>query len=328
MRYPRVLIDLSGTLHIDDVATRNAISALQKLRDSGRSLRFVTNTTKESGEHLFQRLVRLGFVVHAKEIFSSLAAARRLVEREKLRPLYFLSESAMEDFRFAPLRPDCVHADREVDIDHYNAVLIGLAPDLFHYEQLTKAMRVLQKAESNKLVAIHKARYFARKDGLALGPGAVVAGLEYSTGKTAVVVGKPTREFWIEAIRDIVREEELHDPPDPPREVDDEEGPRGTTRRSVVVNAAGARSFSTCSSVVERVADEELLRGTIMIGDDVWDDVEAPLKLGMGAILVKTGKYRAGDEDKLACGGGGPPVVVCEDFAAAVDKLCEIDPSC
>jgi len=50
------------------------------------------------------------------------------------------------------------------------------------------------------LVAIHEARYFKRSDGLALGPGAFVKGLEYSANCKAKVLGKPTPEFFMSAI--------------------------------------------------------------------------------------------------------------------------------
>jgi len=46
------------------------------------------------------------------------------------------------------------------------------------------------------LVAIHKARYYKRKDGLALGPGPFVTGLEYATDCKATVVGKPEKTFF------------------------------------------------------------------------------------------------------------------------------------
>lgn len=46
------------------------------------------------------------------------------------------------------------------------------------------------------LIAIHKARYYKRKDGLALGPGPFVTGLEYATDCKATVVGKPEETFF------------------------------------------------------------------------------------------------------------------------------------
>lgn len=48
------------------------------------------------------------------------------------------------------------------------------------------------------LIAIHKARYYKRRDGLALGPGPFVAALEYATDRNAIVVGKPEKSFFAE----------------------------------------------------------------------------------------------------------------------------------
>ncbi|XP_075302404.1 haloacid dehalogenase-like hydrolase domain-containing protein 2 [Opisthocomus hoazin] len=51
------------------------------------------------------------------------------------------------------------------------------------------------------LIAIHKARYFKKNDGLALGCGPFVAGLEYTTDTKATVVGKPEKTFFLEALQ-------------------------------------------------------------------------------------------------------------------------------
>ena len=51
-----------------------------------------------------------------------------------------------------------------------------------------------------ELVAIHKSRYYSRGDGLALGPGPFVSALEYASGKTAAVVGKPEAAFFSSAL--------------------------------------------------------------------------------------------------------------------------------
>jgi ribonucleotide monophosphatase NagD (HAD superfamily) len=39
---------------------------------------------------------------------------------------------------------------------------------------------------------------------------------------------------------------------------------------------------------------------TVMVGDDVFGDVEGALHAGLSACLVRTGKYRPGDENKVA----------------------------
>ena len=53
------------------------------------------------------------------------------------------------------------------------------------------------------LIAVHKARYFKREDGLALGPGPFAAALEYAAGVTATTVGKPESSFFQTALADM-----------------------------------------------------------------------------------------------------------------------------
>ncbi|XP_043792220.1 haloacid dehalogenase-like hydrolase domain-containing protein 2 isoform X2 [Apis laboriosa] len=191
-----VLIDLSGTLHIDNTVIPGAVEALNRLRNANIPYKFVTNTSKESSNLLYNRLTKLGFTVKKEEIFSSLIATRKLIISKKLNPMLLIDPHANEDFE------DLVKTNETM-----NAVVIGLAPDKFHYEELTKAFRLLLDGAS--LIAIQKARYYKRSDGLALGPGAFVAGLEYSANVKAEVIGKPTAEFFKAALGNVSPEEAI-----------------------------------------------------------------------------------------------------------------------
>ncbi|CAJ0924592.1 unnamed protein product [Ranitomeya imitator] len=115
------------------------------------------------------------------------------------------------------------------------------------------------------IIAIHKARYYKKKDGLALGPGPFVTALEYATDTKAIVVGKPEKTFFLEALR----------------------------------------STDCCP--------EE----AVMIGDDCRDDIGGAQDTGMLGILVKTGKYRIGDESRIT----PAPHLTCADFPQAVDHI-------
>jgi ribonucleotide monophosphatase NagD (HAD superfamily) len=83
---------------------------------------------------------------------------------------------------------------------------------------------------------------------LRLDIGPFVAGLEYATGKTADVAGKPSPAFFRSALE-----------------------------------AAGVS------------ADE-----AVMVGDDIRGDIGGAQQLGIGGVLVRTGKYR---EDDVAASG-------------------------
>ncbi|XP_020610928.1 haloacid dehalogenase-like hydrolase domain-containing protein 2 isoform X2 [Orbicella faveolata] len=183
-----VLVDLSGTIHVENTVIPGSIEALKRLRETGVSVRFVTNTTKESKETLLRRLTGIGFDIKAEEVFTSLTAARRLVDQRKLRPMLLLQQDALEDFK-------------GVDVNDPNAVVVGLAPDCFNYELLNKAFRLL--LEGCPLIAIHKVRYYKRGDGLALGPGPFVTALEFASDVKAEVVGKPQPSFFQQALKEI-----------------------------------------------------------------------------------------------------------------------------
>lgn len=126
------LIDLSGTLQVEDEPTHNAVQALERLRDSNIQFKFVTNTTKESSITLFNRLRKIGFNVNKSEIYSSLSAAVKLIEEGKFNPYYLVSEDARTDFP-----PN--DTTRELD-----AVVVGLAPKEFHYENLNQAFKFVE----------------------------------------------------------------------------------------------------------------------------------------------------------------------------------------
>jgi len=184
-----VLVDLSGTLHVGNEATQGAVEALKRLRQKENILiRFVTNTTKESKTLLLSRLRAIGFEIDDKEVFTSLTATHSMINAENLRPFLLLDDRALDDFK-------------GINTDNPNAVVIGLAPEKMTYQNMNRAMRLVQSGA--KLVAIHKARYFKDSQGLALGPGAFVSALEYACETQARVMGKPSTQFFLSAIDNL-----------------------------------------------------------------------------------------------------------------------------
>lgn len=58
------------------------------------------------------------------------------------------------------------------------------------------------------LIAINQGKYHKRRDGLALGPGYFVKGLEFCTGVTPTLIGKPNAYFFQSAIPEGIKPEE------------------------------------------------------------------------------------------------------------------------
>ena len=62
-------------------------------------------------------------------------------------------------------------------------------------------------------------------------------------------------------------------------------------------------------------------RDTVMIGDDVEGDVGGALAAGLAGVLVRTGKFKPGDEGRIE----PAPTAVQDDLAAAVAWILEDD---
>ena len=184
MKTHALLLDLDGVLYVEDEPVPGAREAVAELRGRGLALRFVTNTTSRPRRQILERLHRLGFEVAAEELSTPAAlAVARCAERGRRRAMLLVRDDVKEDF--AQLE--------EVD-ESVEAVVVGDLGEEFGYDVLNRAFgHVMEGAE---LIALQKNRYWLRPEGLALDVGPFVAALEYATRREALVVGKPSRDFF------------------------------------------------------------------------------------------------------------------------------------
>jgi len=176
-----LLVDLDGTLYTGGEPVPGAREALGRLESAGLTLRYVTNTTRKPRGTVHAHLRSLGFDVGEMEIFTPARAAAALVRGRSCFPL--VDDSLLEDL-----------GDVELTDDSPDFVLIGDLGEGFDYAKLNAAFRHLM--EGADLLALQKNRYWRKEDGFSLDAGPFVAALEYASGKTATVVGKPERSFF------------------------------------------------------------------------------------------------------------------------------------
>jgi HAD superfamily hydrolase (TIGR01458 family) len=188
MRVRGLLVDLDGTLYVGDEPVEGAREAIDKLESLGLVLRYVTNTTRKPRREVSEHLRSLGFEVDEAEIFTPARAAVGLIGRKSCLPL--VEESLLEDLAGITLTED-----------HPNYVLVGDLGEGFTYGRLNAAFRCLM--DGAELIALQRNRFWRREDGLALDAGPFVAALEYATGESATVVGKPERGFFRLALEDL-----------------------------------------------------------------------------------------------------------------------------
>jgi len=244
-----VLLDLSGVVYQDDQPLPGAAEAIARLRGGGFSLRFLTNTTRTPKRSIIARLHSMGLEVGAEEVFTPARAARDWLTSRKLAP-------------FLVVHPDLVEEFADLKGTGGEAVVLGDAGETLTYNLLNLAFRRLMGGA--EFLALARNRTFKDRDGeLSLDAGPFVAALEYACRRQAVVLGKPSPDFFVTAVESM-----------------------------------------DCAP-----------QDAVMIGDDAEADVSGALAAGIGrAVLVRTGKYRPGDEERVA----PAPTTTVADLSEAV----------
>ena len=249
-----VLLDIEGVICVGDDPLPGALDAIRRIRDLGAPHKFVTNTTRRPRRQIVEDMARLGLDVAGEDIFTPATAARAVLASQSMTPLLIVHPNLREDFEETS-RPGS---------GGHDAVVVGDAGVFFTYELMNWAYRAL--VDGAAFFALAKNRNFLDRDGqLSLDAGPFVAALEYGSGKSATVLGKPAPAFFELAVEGLGC---------PPADV-------------------------------------------AMIGDDAEADVGGAMAAGLKGVLVRTGKYRAGQEAELS----SPPTLVADDLKDAVDRL-------
>jgi HAD superfamily hydrolase (TIGR01458 family) len=180
-----VLLDLDGTLYVGSQVVPGAPEAVRWLRDQGLTVRFCTNTDSIAPAALADRLARRGFETSEEELVTPVAVAERLfASASQARVLAVAAEGVRQLLGRFLVGPDAPATHVLVADPSYGA----------SYDDLDAAFRALRgRAE---LVATQVNRIAVRDDGEHLDTGGWVRLLEYATGQTARVLGKPSPEFF------------------------------------------------------------------------------------------------------------------------------------
>jgi len=245
-----VLLDLEGVLYVSGYPLPGAREALLSLRAAGIPVRFITNSTRLTRSAIVNRVANMGLEIPIQHLFTPAVAARQYLIARRLTPHLLVHPEIQSEFADLMGAPP-------------GAVLLGDAGPGFNYEALNQCFRLL--LDDLPLLAMGSNRYFRDRSGLNLDAGPFMAALEYAAEMEAVVLGKPSAQFFLAAVNSL----DL-----PPQDV-------------------------------------------VMVGDDAEMDVRGALDAGLRGVLVRTGKYRHGDEAKVEPYGGR----VLNDLDAVVDYI-------
>lgn len=192
-----LLLDVEGVLVADKryQAVPEAVEFIHRVRQAQIPLSLITNNTTDSKAVLVERLQRAGFDFTLAEAHTCTGAAfNRLKHLGARRCLVLGSLELRQAFMGAGF--EVVH---ESAVD---AVIVGLDTELT-YDRLRLACDAVGRKRA-AFLALHRNRVYTDAFGrLSPSVGAIVEAIVYATQIEPVCIGKPSTDYFLEALAEI-----------------------------------------------------------------------------------------------------------------------------
>ena len=187
-----LLIDLEGVLYSDNKLIPGSIEVIKELRKNNLKLRFLTNTTTTPRNLIFNKLQDFGFNIKEEEIFTPIVATKNYLRDNRVKKIALVTNvGIIEEFN-----------DYEITQKNPEVVIMGDIYKNFKWEILDRIFKLVY-LENSALIALHQNKYCMRDGKISLDLGPFVKAIEYSSGKKSILMGKPEKNFFYLAIKDI-----------------------------------------------------------------------------------------------------------------------------
>lgn len=194
--YDLAMFDLDGVVYVSGRAIDGVAERLQRVRDAGVHLAFVTNNASRTPEKVAANLVKLGVAATAPDVVTSAQAAARVV-KDRFGPdasVFLLGGAGLE----AALAAEGLGVTDEPSTA--SALVSGYGPDVL-WKDVMRAATLIR--DGLPYVASNTDMSIPTDYGLAPGHGVLVKTLCDFAGVEPIVAGKPARPLMDETIRRV-----------------------------------------------------------------------------------------------------------------------------
>ncbi len=174
-----IIVDIDGVLEFQGKVYPGAIETIQTLREQGKILRFLTNSTLKSRLSCAQKLQSRGFRVSPEEVITASYATAQYLRACHPRSCWVMAErEGMHEFQ-----------EFQHDSEQPEYVVIGDNRSRFDFTHLNLALRFLLKGA--KLIGMQGELLDNSMGEPELNVGSWVSMLERASGVQATYIGKP-----------------------------------------------------------------------------------------------------------------------------------------
>lgn len=184
-------IDVQGTL-IDDIEKKpidGSIELIDKLNSKNIPYMVVTNNTKQKSENFLNYLNSVGLNISMDNYLDPLQTLHEIGTKE-------LVAFGTDDF-LSILK----ESGYKIDSRNPEAVLLGVKKDYSSDEFATAIENILE--HNPKLIGMHGTSIYAKDGRRYPGVGAILKMIEFATGSTSSVIGKPSKIFYEKALHKL-----------------------------------------------------------------------------------------------------------------------------
>ena len=191
MDFDGFLFDLNGVFYEDKNIISGANETIDWLKKNSIPYKFISNNSTLSRKLFVEKLKKIGLKINISEVITSNYAGVLTIKKMGLKNCkLIMTEEAKLDYKKFQLQ------NKKID-----AIVIGDIGENWSFSLMNELMNdVISGAE---IIALHKGKYYQSQGKLKIDCGAFVAGLEYSTSKKAISIGKPKKSFFDLAAFDL-----------------------------------------------------------------------------------------------------------------------------
>jgi HAD superfamily hydrolase (TIGR01450 family) len=171
------------------------VDAIGALRQAGKRIAFATNDPRSATEEFVTRLWALGVQASLRDVVTVGGAVQHLLAETRSGRTAFVigTEPMLRHVSDAGLR-----VLNGTDLASRAEVVVVAGTEDLVYDDLRSATLAVRRGA--ELIATGRDPTYPQPDGEWPGTGAILAAVEYSTGRTARIVGKPEPQLFLTAL--------------------------------------------------------------------------------------------------------------------------------